>query len=300
MAAFSDAGGTLNMNTYKTIKSQPAHKSLMAGFTLVELMVALALSTILLFGMVQMFAGMKNSYRFQEAAARVQENGRIGIEFITRQTRLAGFLQPVWDDPQAGYFPITGNSVDGGLAANDTLQLMYQDDQDCLGVANGAANHPETQQPQTWYKRVTFSVNNNNELIWSCEYGASVGIMAFQVTTEVIIEGVDSFQIIYGVDTDLPSDFGINSWKLASAIDPRTSVCLQSRFRCESVAGLAGAMTNGVPISIQVGLLLRSPDIASGIDNTAFTVLDQPVAAANDSFFRQLFTTTINLRNLTL
>lgn len=289
------------MTSLRIIKSAKAYPTDSNGFTLVELMVALAISTILLLGMVQMFAGMKNSYRFQEGLSRVQENGRIATELITREVRQAGFRRPVWNDPQAGYYPLTGGAVDGGGAANDTLQLMYQDDLNCFGVANGAANHPETGLPIAWYKRLTFSVNNINELIWSCEYGANIGAtLTPEITAEVIIDGVDSFQLLYGVDTDLPSDFGINSWKIASAINPKTSVCLQSRFRCESEAGLSGDMSNGVPISIQMGLLLRSPEVSGGVDNVAFAVLDQNVAAADDSFYRQLFITTINLRNVTL
>jgi len=272
----------------------------MRGFTLIELMIAIAIGVFLLVGMVEMFAGMKSSYRFQEGMARVQENGRIAIDLMARQVRMAGHRRPVWDDPQVGFYPITGATVDGGGAANDTLQLMYQDDQDCFGVANGAANHPETNLPTTWYKRVTFAVNGNDQLTWNCEYGASTTALALQITAESIIEGVDSFQLLYGVDTNLPPDFGMNSWALASAINPKTTICLQSRFLCESEAGLIGAMSNGVPVSVQIGLLLRSPDTAGGTDSVAFTVLDQAVTAANDSLYRQLFTTTVNLRNVTL
>ncbi|GMR14712.1 MAG: hypothetical protein BMS9Abin30_0318 [Gammaproteobacteria bacterium] len=270
------------------------------GFTLIELMISIAIGAFLLLGMVELFAGMKSSYRFQEGMARVQENGRIAINLMAHELRLAGHTRPVWDDPQSGFYPITGGALDGGGAANDTLQLMYQDDLDCFGVSNGAANHPETNLPVTWYKRVTFSVNGNDQLTWNCEYGASTGALAVQINAETIIEGVDSFQLLYGVDTDLPSDFALNSWALASAINPKTTICLQSRFLCETEAGLMAAMSNGVPVSVQIGLLLRSPDSAGGRDGVAFTVLDQAVAAANDNLYRQLFTTTVNLRNLTL
>lgn len=291
-------------NTYINACCKTYPKSLRSkggGFTLVELLVALALGVILLLGMVQIFGGMKSSYRFQEGMARVQENGRIAMELMSRQGRLAGFRRPVWDDPQQGFYPLTGGSVDGGAGANDTLQLMYMDDLDCFGAANGAAIHPETNEAIAWYKQVTFAVDADDNLIWSCGYGATVAGIAAQITTETIATGVDSFQILYGVDTDLPTDFSLNNWAVASAITPQTTICIQSRYLCEIDPGsLIANMANGVPVSIQIGLLLRSPEIVAGVDTVAFTVLDQAVTAAGDNLYRQLFVSTINLRNLTL
>jgi hypothetical protein len=65
--------------------------------------------------------------------------------------------------------------------------------------------------------------------------------------------------------------------------------------------GLAGSITSGVPVSLQIGLLLRSPErVGGGVDSQAFKVLDVAVPAANDDMIRKLYTTTIALRNLTI
>lgn len=61
------------------------------GMTLVELMVALLLSLVLLAGVVQVYLGSKASYRLGDAMTRVQENGRFALDFIGRDTRMAGF-----------------------------------------------------------------------------------------------------------------------------------------------------------------------------------------------------------------
>lgn len=61
------------------------------GLTLVEIMVAMVVSMILIAGVIQIFVGTRQTYRFQDALARVQENGRFAVDHITRDARLAGY-----------------------------------------------------------------------------------------------------------------------------------------------------------------------------------------------------------------
>jgi len=61
------------------------------GLTLIEIMVALVVSLILIAGVIQIFVGTKQTYRFQDSLARVQENGRFALETINRDSRLAGY-----------------------------------------------------------------------------------------------------------------------------------------------------------------------------------------------------------------
>ena len=62
------------------------------GLTLIEIMVAMVVSLILIAGVIQIFVGTRQTYRFQDALARVQENGRYAAEAISRDARLAGFV----------------------------------------------------------------------------------------------------------------------------------------------------------------------------------------------------------------
>ena len=67
------------------------------GLTLVELMISLVLSLLLSAAIVQLFIGNKQTFRMQEATARLQENGRFAMEFITRDMRVAGYSGCVLD-----------------------------------------------------------------------------------------------------------------------------------------------------------------------------------------------------------
>ncbi|MDX5152354.1 MAG: prepilin-type N-terminal cleavage/methylation domain-containing protein, partial [Acidiferrobacterales bacterium] len=52
----------------------PIHKH--RGVTLVELMVAMVISTIVLLGVATVYSSTKRSYKVQEEMARLQENAR--------------------------------------------------------------------------------------------------------------------------------------------------------------------------------------------------------------------------------
>ena len=61
------------------------------GTGLVEIMVALTLGLVLMGGVLQIFLSNKQTYRMQEAHARLQENGRFAMEKISRDIREAGY-----------------------------------------------------------------------------------------------------------------------------------------------------------------------------------------------------------------
>lgn len=61
------------------------------GLSLVELMISITLGLILMTGVVQLFVSSKDTFSAQQASSRVQETGRLAVEFINRDVRMAGF-----------------------------------------------------------------------------------------------------------------------------------------------------------------------------------------------------------------
>ena len=61
------------------------------GLSLVELMIAITLGLILMSGVVKVFLSSKTTYSTQQALSRVQETGRLAMEFIARDVRMAGY-----------------------------------------------------------------------------------------------------------------------------------------------------------------------------------------------------------------
>lgn len=106
-----------------------------SGMTLIEVMIAMVLGLFLLAGIFQVFASARMTYRMHENTSRMQETGRMALEVITRDVRMADFwgcasdLSNVvnnLDAGGAGYinFGAGGiNGTEGGPGASDTLIL---------------------------------------------------------------------------------------------------------------------------------------------------------------------------------
>jgi type IV pilus assembly protein PilW len=61
------------------------------GLSLVELMVAVAISLLLMMGVITIFMGSRASYETTQRMSRIQENGRMALDQIVSELRSAGF-----------------------------------------------------------------------------------------------------------------------------------------------------------------------------------------------------------------
>lgn len=68
------------------------------GLGLVEIMVGLAISAILVAGILQIFLGSRHSYRVAEAGARMQESGRYAVQMLSDDLRMAGYTGCIGPD----------------------------------------------------------------------------------------------------------------------------------------------------------------------------------------------------------
>ena len=91
------------------------------GLSLVELMIALLIGTILLIGVVQVFGASRTAYQLSEGMSRTQENARFALDYLQRDIRMAGHFGCV-NDQARGQIP-------GGLishfAANGPTDFEY-------------------------------------------------------------------------------------------------------------------------------------------------------------------------------
>jgi type IV pilus assembly protein PilW len=133
-----------------------------AGFTLVEIMIAIVISLFLAAGIIQMYLANRQSYRFNDALARIQENGRFALESMAKSLRMADFrgctqhsqiANRLLDPSQA--IGISGEEestesphdrVTFTIATNTLLNILTQDEDhfaDDPLVVDGASNQIE-------------------------------------------------------------------------------------------------------------------------------------------------------------
>src|SRR5262249_4071448 len=90
VADVPDADGDLTMPS-KAITALAVRRRT-RGFSLVELMVAMAISLMLLGGVVAVFMSSRASYEATDQLSRIQETGRFALDEIARDVRSAGYV----------------------------------------------------------------------------------------------------------------------------------------------------------------------------------------------------------------
>jgi len=233
------------------------------GFSLVELLTALLISTLIVLGVGQAFISQKVSYRTQNSLSRVQQTGRFVVEYVGNDIRRAGFPGNV--EESRGFFDaiIPSLSSDGGGSASDTITLMYRTATDCLGATNTA--YADTKQ----YAKNQYSIadpdgDGNNDLVCTTYDESNT-----QIDSQILARGVQNMQILYGLN---------NQFVSASTL----------------AAGDWAEITG-----VRVSFLVNSVDITTDITDTNTYVLlnANPLGPFNDSQRRRVFTTTSTIRN---
>lgn len=76
----------------RIVRFVPAALASQRGLSLIELMVALVLSLLLMLGLVEIFGSTRAAFGASSGLARAQENSRFALDFLRRDTRMAGHL----------------------------------------------------------------------------------------------------------------------------------------------------------------------------------------------------------------
>ena len=151
------------------------------GFTIVELMISLAIGMVLILGATSFLATTDRSNRLQSAVSGLNISGRFGLDRLARDIRMSGYRDSNWAmGPLNNVITATdGLPADGG----DSITLLYEGARDCAFALAPAGIVTNAYQV----------VNGNLE----CNGQAVTG-------------GVQEMQIYLGEDTD--NDRVANRW----------------------------------------------------------------------------------------
>ena len=254
------------------------------GFTLVELMVSLTIGLVLLAGVAQVFASNKQANRYNESLSELQDNGNFALQFITTQLANAGrvpnpeLFNRAGQDPSdwnvleaqvypAANLPISG--TEGGLSSDSLIiNIAYPNT-----IATPPTNCAGTAVPSPG----NFALGNNYGITNTMTIGTGAsGRPALFCNGAEIIEGIENLQVEYGVDTD--GDRMVDRYYKIDAVP---------------AANVRNILTVRVALLVATVKEARSTQTGTTTKDLAGT----SVTLANDQRLRQVYTTTVRLRN---
>lgn len=175
------------------------------GISLVELMVAMAISLVLLLGIVQILLGHRGSFDSQQALAGLQQRGRLASFVLENAIAYAGYY-PIQTGmhqvpaPESVFSAsvISGTNEDPSTSRapdedSDTIRIRFRAAgqlANCIGSQVGATHDTETAD-------FKLRVDDDNDLV--CTIYDAAGNASY---TRNLISNVQTLQIRYGLDTD--------------------------------------------------------------------------------------------------
>jgi type IV pilus assembly protein PilW len=297
------------------------------GATLAELMVAAAVGLIVMLLAGALLVSANAAYVGQVEAAAVDDSGRYALEIITRATRQAAFVN--WERNEAGADRATAPPSVSGLDARSLNRATEGIDSPLAGAVNGSdvlalryggaadgsvincAGFAVDEADDGWS---IFYVgrNTSGEAELRCKYRGKSGWGA-----DAIIGGVDTFQVLYGLDTDSPADGLANEYVSAAVIDERDAALvpaatdlvarqreMRRRTHWKRIASIRVALlVHGSPRA-QIDAMPMQFDLFGSAYSTAFGGADPGVHLSEQAMpqdlrrrERRMFASAIVLRN---
>ena len=267
------------------------------GFSLVELMISLALGLVISGAIIQVLISSSVTNKLNQAVAQVQESGRFITTRLTNElydvgrydllATLDNTIDPVVESAFVQNHPIaipgdfitqaTLGSTQAINGSNDELVVNLLALNDCTGNRHGYTNGVE-------FHVVNHYFVTGNEFKCTGYDGRVLRGLKNQVVapkTIVLLDNVESFQLQFGI-----SDVATNSQGQAIAYVTAERI---DEFRAQ----------NQQVVSLRWALLLKSYQNEIQLSSApTFALLNEAKVTLDTSHYFQVFTKTVALRNM--
>ncbi len=251
------------------------------GFSLIELMVGLAVTSILLAGIYTTYNIQQQSYKTQTLIVGVQQNLRGALIVMEDEIRMAGYDQNV---PNTGLFGITGVAIDG----NGNGTFTFTGDIGAGNADDGVLDPNET---------FSYSIydSGSTQMVGNIDLGRAVGGGGRQL----LAEGIEAMSFAFAYDNDadqlLDTDGGGN---VLWGIDTDGNNVLETNV----AGGPLPTLVNMDRIrAVRIWLLARTKgNVPKHTDTNTYVVGNQTLGPFNDNFRRIMLTSTVKCRNMGL
>lgn len=239
------------------------------GLTLLELLLAMSLTAILLLGLVQLVSAAGSAARLQDNQATLQDRARYATNLLSSTISEAGFSPEPWTT-EFDSIAISPETEDGVSPHSDRLVVSTWSDRNCFGNIN--PDRDADGRPRFFLRKSAFDLNGSGHLARSCRYGPSAGRLTTQVRRQGLVPGVESFQCLFGLDSD--HDGNVDKWVRAGHWPDETQI-----------------------IGVRAALLLASPDAVASETGRTWPILDSDRRPRADGKLRELVELTLAIRS---
>ncbi|GAB5380376.1 MAG: hypothetical protein Alis3KO_10280 [Aliiglaciecola sp.] len=271
------------------------------GFTLVEIMISLALGLLISGAIIQVLVSNSLTERLNRSIASTQESGRFIITRLRNELIMAGrydLLSPdlnrdvdvvsegayVRNHPvilpgEFGAFADVG-SVQGAAGANDKVAISLQGLQDCRGLKLGYLDAEEFFIVNEYYvENRTLKCRGFDGRVLQ---GQKVAVGHNGHAAVTLLDDVESFQVLYGYTNNLVT--GDNSARPVGYVTANE---------------LPGIFANdGQVVAIRLAVLLKGDSEVPINTVPSFKLLNETAVSPTQKRFYKQFETTITLRNV--
>ena len=238
------------------------------GFSLMEVMIGMLLSSILISGIVQLIGGSVSAYRLQLSQSQLEESGRYARDVLITHIAQAGYQPEPWQN-QPPLPALTDEALDGDLLAGDQLGLQRWSRNNCYGNENPVTDSDG--QPEFHLLQTRFRVNAANNLAMTCRYGPNASQLHTQINNFGLIEEVESMQVLYAEDRN--GDDIADRWVTGQAWQKESNVR-----------------------AIKVALLLSTNQAFDQAVSEQITLLDETITTPADGHLRRISSLTTAIR----
>lgn len=321
----------MNAHPLKPLNTFPCNRTGMAGFSLIEMMISIAIGLMIVAALVGVLVSNSRNTKTNDRTSELQSNGRYALDHLKRELRHAGYRGYTWGEPSTPTtaIAVTSECLAGGAAgsfvsnirqgiwgANDSNPYSA----DCLAAA------PYLQGDVLVIRRVASQPSTAltaNTFYFQSSYSLGEVFQGTTVPTTVTGTPLASFRLqeyVYYIGDDdndatvpalrrvaLQSNGAMTDEMVVSGIEQMqvqygiADTALNTQYF--DASGIVGASTDTATTdwddvnSVRIWLLARNASAETGYANTNSYAMGDQTYTVNDSFRRQLFTTVVQLRN---
>lgn len=169
-----------------------------SGFSLIELTLALALTSLLVTLGVQIAQATTRAFLMQQAHTHLLAEGRFATEMIRHRAEQAGYHPSPWT--LNSHEPAVKDSKSENHGPYDRLTLRRWSNRNCHNTANPV--HDEAGRPQFFLQVSEFSVDDRQQLRFKCAYGPSKETLKVQINQFTLVANAAAFKTLFAEDLD--------------------------------------------------------------------------------------------------